>query len=397
MATKFVTGIQTGDDSFQTAQAAATAAKNKLNGRPPNLVIVFCSSQYDYPQVLTGIKDAVPNTPVLGCSTAGEFTEEKVLNKSIAVGIISSDNARFFLSLADGLSADPFTTVQHAVSYLPKHVEGYPYLSAILLHDGLSGKGEQAVLSTLAAFGSDIQFTGGAAGDDLKFKSTSVFVNGKVAEDAVAICLIASQNPISTSTKHGHHPISQDLIVTRADESILYEVNGEPAWDVWVRETREKAKELGIHVDQLKDPSEVGQFLIRYELGLPTADGHYKIRVPLSKNPDGSLNFACTIAEGATFRITESPKQDQIDSAREAARLVKERAGTTPVAGAIIFDCCCRGIILGEEFYRGVDAIKQELGDIPLLGFETYGEICMTPGQFSGFHNTTTVIMLIPE
>jgi len=32
---------------------------------------------------------------------------------------------------------------------------------------------------------------------------------------------------------------------------------------------------------------------------------------------------------------------------------------------------------------------------IPLIGFETYGEIAMEIGQLSGFHNTTTVIMLI--
>ena len=45
-----------------------------------------------------------------------------------------------------------------------------------------------------------------------------------------------------------------------------------------------------------------------------------------------------------------------------------------------------------------LDAIKEVLGkDIPIHGFETYGEICMDPNQFSGFHNTTTVIALIPS
>ena len=67
------------------------------------------------------------------------------------------------------------------------------------------------------------------------------------------------------------------------------------------------------------------------------------------------------------------------------------------VAGAIVFDCVCRGVILGDDFRRGIEAIASTLGDVPLLGFETYGEIAMSPGQFSGFHNTTTVVMLLPE
>jgi hypothetical protein len=32
-----------------------------------------------------------------------------------------------------------------------------------------------------------------------------------------------------------------------------------------------------------------------------------------------------------------------------------------------------------------------ELGNAPLAGFETYGEIALGAGDMSGFHNTTTV------
>jgi len=67
------------------------------------------------------------------------------------------------------------------------------------------------------------------------------------------------------------------------------------------------------------------------------------------------------------------------------------------LAGAIVFDCVCRAVILGDAFSKAVDGIKEVLKGIPLIGFETYGEIAMEMGQLSGFHNTTTVILLIPE
>ena len=70
--------------------------------------------------------------------------------------------------------------------------------------------------------------------------------------------------------------------------------------------------------------------------------------------------------------------------------------GSRKAAGALVFDCVCRSIILGESFREAVGAMKEVIGPVPLLGFETYGEICMDPTQFSGFHNTTSVIVLIP-
>ncbi len=86
----------------------------------------------------------------------------------------------------------------------------------------------------------------------------------------------------------------------------------------------------------------------------------------------------------------------QIESARRAAKQARERAGSK-LAGAIVFDCICRNLILGDRFGEAVDSISRELGGVPLAGFETYGEIALAAGDMSGFHNTTTVVLAIPE
>ena len=66
------------------------------------------------------------------------------------------------------------------------------------------------------------------------------------------------------------------------------------------------------------------------------------------------------------------------------------------MAGVIVFDCVVRAVILQDEFKEAVKAIKDTLR-APLIGFETYGEFAMEMGQMSGYHNTTTVIMAIPD
>lgn len=398
MSTEFVTGFAVGNDSFSVGKAAAEAALKKMKGGGIHLSIVFCSSEYNYGEVIKGIKEVTRNAPLIGCSSAGEFTEEKVGNKSVCCALISSDNHKFFLGLGKGLKEDEMETLSRASKDFPKVVKDYPHLSCIELIDGLAGKGEEATLAASTVLSPIVRLSGGAAGDDLKFKETNVFVDNQVSPDAVALCLMASKTPVGIGVKHGHEPLSPALNVTKSEGCILYELNDKPAFDIWKKYTKESAKQqFDVDVDNLSDASDIGSHFLRYEAGLLVGT-EYKVRVPLSSNPDGSINFACNIPQGAVIRIMESPKQAQIASAKKAAQLAVSSSRGAKIAGAIVFDCVCRALILGDEFPNAIEIIKETIGkDIPLVGFETYGEIAMELGQLSGFHNTTTSVLLIPE
>jgi methyl-accepting chemotaxis protein len=150
----------------------------------------------------------------------------------------------------------------------------------------------------------------------------------------------------------------------------------------------------GTDLSKLKKEDE-GAYLLAYEGGLATGNA-YKIRAPLARKEDGAIQFACGIAEGAVLRITHSTPELQIESAREAARRARKQLGG-PAAGALVFDCICRNLILGDRFETAVKAMSSELGDVPLAGFETYGEIALAAGDMSGFHNTTSVVLAFPR
>ena len=45
----------------------------------------------------------------------------------------------------------------------------------------------------------------------------------------------------------------------------------------------------------------------------------------------------------------------------------------------------------------GSRAVSAELGDVPFAGFNSYGQIVRAAGQFSGFHNCTAVVCVIPD
>jgi methyl-accepting chemotaxis protein len=148
-------------------------------------------------------------------------------------------------------------------------------------------------------------------------------------------------------------------------------------------------------VDSLPHDAE-GAYLLRYEAGL-AAGTEYKIRAPLSRAEDGSISFACGIPEGSVIRITESAGDRQVESARCAAKRARDQLGGKRAAGAVVFDCICRNLILESEFGQAIKGMSEELGNVPVAGFETYGEIALDVGDMSGFHNTTSVVLVFPE
>lgn len=395
MATKFGTAIVKGKDSLKAGQEVAKIAMERAGAREVNLSVVFASSAYDYKAVVKGVREATNNAPLIGCSTAGEFTEEKVEKESVACAVISTDIHKFYPGMGSGLREDELKALKDVSSKFPATTEGYPYLSAILLVDGLAGKGEESVLAALDALGPNVKFSGGAAADDLKFKETSVFANDRVSSNAASLTLVASKIPVAIGVKHGHSPVSPPLTITRAEGNIVYEIDGKSPFGVWKEYTRENAKSIGIDVDKMTKTEAVQTFFTRYEAGLLTGT-EYKIRwLGGTTTTDGPITFPCTMSEGMVVRVMESPKQAQISSAKKAAEIALQAAKGARLAGAIVFDCVCRAVILGDDFAKAVNEIKNVL-KVPLVGFETYGEIAMEIGQLSGFHNTTTVVLLIP-
>lgn len=390
---------------------------------------VFCSTRYDYEEVLDGVRDIIgESADLLGCSSSGEFTEDGVMAGSVTVGVLASDTLEFFASLSTGLSEDVHECVFDAVSDLPRdgdsELEEYPYRAAINLHDGLSGIGNQVARYSKQYLDDSVKLAGGAAGDDLQLEATHVFCNGEIEKDAVGMALIGSKKPIPMTVNHGHDPISDPMTVTKADGSTVHELDGQPAFEAWKDTIRDSAKRTyDIDVDELEDESDdLSMMLTRYEFGIesePEKDGEteskgvirrirefieqqmistsgYNIRWPgLTTTTDGPLDFAVEIIEGTELRVMHSQPDDQIASVREAAREAAQNSNGNEIAGGFVYDCVCRGTILEKEFDKALDAISEEI-DAPFAGFETYGEICSEDEDYTSYHNTTSVVMLLP-
>jgi len=293
------------------AERITSDLMSRLGGQQPAVVLVFASTAQPLDELLPILAKRFP--VVLGSSTAGEFTQDGDTKGAVAAIAIAGDY-KVFAGIGTHIKEDPERAVQAALEGQPRDLLGYPHRTALLLLDPLSGNGEEVALHVSSALGIEEPLAGGAAGDDLKMTQTKVGCGAVVESDALVVAQIFSREPLGIGVCHGHKPLSAPMKVTRATGGTVHEIDGRPAWDVWLEATRDRAKASGI------SPTDgEGAYLLRFEAGLANG-AEYKIRAPLSRTADGSINFAAAIPEGSVFRITYSDGESQISSAKLAAR-----------------------------------------------------------------------------
>jgi hypothetical protein len=390
MGTKVSLGHAAGGEGRAMGVAAATEARESL-GRDALLAIVFATSKTDLGALAKGVGSVLGTTPVMGCSTAGEFVTDRVSNGGVAVALVASDEIGLSVGVGEGLRANTPRAVQQLCANLKKNRKAAPagasHKTVFLLSDGMAGNGEGLVDALAMEVGGGATIAGGAAGDDAAFKETFVFLGDRVVKDAVVAAELTTKKKIGVGVFHGWCAASEPGTVTKAQGGKLIAIDGKPA----IRFYEAYAKKLGLTLTQENQ----NQFVFTHELGIVMMNDELKVRAPLHVNDDGSIDCATEVPEGKQVRIVEGDHDAIIAAARTAAENAMQTLGGQPAAGAIVFDCVARKLVLDQGFRREVDAFR-DVVKAPIMGFNTYGEIARVRGQLSGFHNTTAVVAALP-
>ena len=390
MGTKMSVGHAATGDGREQGREAAAQARQRLEVEPL-FGIVFATSKLDLAALSAGVAEVLGDVPVIGCSTAGEFVTDRVSAGGTAVALVASDEIGVAVAAAEGVRANTPRAVRALVSAFkaPKTSApaGASHTTILLLCDGMAGNGEGLVDALAMEAGAKVAITGGAAGDDAEFLETEVFLGDRVYKDAVVGLQLTSVKPLGVGVHHGWCAASRPGTVTAAEGGRLISIDGEPAIEFY----RHYAAKIGFELTAENQ----NQFVFTHELGIVLMNDELKVRAPLSVNDDGSINCATEVPVGQTVRVVEGDHDAIVAAARLAAEQAVESLGSADAAGAIVFDCVARKLVLGEGFSREVRAFE-EVVQAPVIGFNTYGEIARVRGQLSGFHNTTAVVVALP-
>ena len=364
--------IRKGTSTSSDARIAARELYAALAGPDIALAIVYCAPTYDLKELGAELAAVFGDTPVIGCTTAGEITPIGYLEGSAtAVALVGRDvfahteridNLRG-LELATGE-----TTARRALAEL--RARGVSPSGSncfgLLLCDGLAMQ-EEPLVAAIHASLNDIQMIGGSAGDGVSFGTTFLYHQGEFRTDCALFTLISMRAPFRVFKTEHFKPASAKMVVTEAEPArrLVTEINGEPA-------AREYARLVGLEVDKLT-PLIFAAHPVVVNIG-----GHSYVRSIQKVNDDESLSFFCAIDEGIVLTVADGI--DLVENLESAfARVTRDLGTPALVLGC---DCILRSIEIGQRGLR--DQVGKIFADHNVVGFATYGE------QFNAMHVNQT-------
>jgi hypothetical protein len=386
--TESVVAISSHDQAARAGEEIANQIRKEFNGQEPHAVLVFASSRYDYSALLKSISVGCNPQILIGCSSAGEFTNEALKEGAVCAVALRSDHLKFSAGLGTSIRTQKNAAAEQIVSSF-KGLKGndYRYHTAIVMTDALAGYTDDFIQALTLQMAGKYQLVGGGAGDDAKFSQTHVFYGTEAYNDAAVALEILSNEPVGIGVKHGWESSSVALRATETDGSRLISINSKPAVEVF--------EDFAKKTQQNFDPKNPISFFLHNVIGINTSTG-YKLRVPLAVNGDGSVSCASDIPNGATIHIMRTTHASAAEAASCAAETaLGQLAGRSPKV-AIFFDCVATRLRLGVDFGLELKALSNSLDGAQFIGCNTYGQIARVDGQFSGFHNCTAVACLLP-
>lgn len=383
-------GCLAGHSEATESQAAGReAVRAALRGRTVSardVVILFTSAGYEIDELFRAAADEAAPARVVGCTSSGGFTDETLVPHGCVAALLSGEEGSYGICHVERDDDDVAESARYAAQTARDRAgDHHPHSVLLLLADGLTPDQREIARGVYEVTTAVIPFVGGVAADDLQWARTSTFGDGRTLTNGILAVWINSSRPMGVSVDHGWRPVGKPMLVTRADATVVHELDGTPALDAYLAEQGD-----GL------DPTEADFFLkiLDSPVGCPSARGRYDVRQLHAFLPEGGgINFNIGIAEQSILQVMSSDDDGLIDGARRAAREAAQEF-VKPPRLLLVFSCASRIPLLGERLGDEVAAICSGLEDVSVCGFYTYGEFARTTGS-SGVHNSSVAILAL--
>ncbi len=336
------------------------------------------------------LRQMFPAAHILGCSTGGQINNSDVSDDEIVAAAASFHSTKLRLVHHDILDAQQS---RHCGQSIGRALKAEDLAGIFLLSDGLNVNGSELVGGLVGAIGPGIPLTGGLAGDGANF--TETLVGGDCVPRphlVVGVGFYGSAIKIGHGSAGGWDIFGPRRQVTKSAGNVLFELDGEPALDLYERYLGpEDSKGLPgsalLFPIEVHDPAQPDSSVVRTVLAID--------------HQSRSMTFAGDVPQGWTAQLMRGNFDRLAEGAADAARQARNglKAGEADHQFSILVSCIGRRLLMGQRTSDETEAAGAELGtDTLRLGFYSYGEI--SPHAKSGIcelHNQTMTVTSISE
>ena len=355
---------------------------------PADLVLVFGSIGHFMQGGLDeALRRAYPGAHLLGCSTAGEISAAGVEDGSCVITVIRfADSEARAASTTLAEMSDSFAAGERIGAELAA-----PGLRAIMVFGpGVNINGSALVDGIVARVGTDVPICGGLAGDGGAFARTWVLGDSGMGDQTIAaVGLFGDGLRFGHGSFGGWEPFGPARKVTRCENNVLFELDGESALAVYKRYLGEHARDLPssglLFPFAMVGADLTGVGLIRTILGIDESAG--------------SLTLAGAIDPEGYLKLMHATSDGLVSGAEAAAEAARKMQFSAAPSLAVLVSCVGRKLVMGDRIDEEVEAVVDVFGSgATVAGFYSYGEISplMADGRCH-LHNQTMTIAWIGE
>ncbi|MCW8889815.1 MAG: FIST C-terminal domain-containing protein [Sedimenticola sp.] len=342
-------------------------------------------------ELLNDLRSMYPKAIIAGCSTAGEIHNENINDDSLVATAVYFEKCHIESASISGqmLCGNDY----RSGSKLAKSIKHCDLAHVMVLANGSAVNGSELIRGIYHNLPKNIAVTGGLAGDGDRFDTTIVFLDSiKKKSIATIIGFYGKDLAVGFGSQGGWDSFGPKRVITRAEGNLLYELDGQPALDIY-------EKYLGDYSHGL--PATGLLFPINVEL---TNCNSSVVRTLLAIDSNTrSVTFAGDVPEGANCQLMKGNLNRLVDGSMDAAfqsvRKIQSSEERIEPQLAILISCVGRKMLLKQRTVEELKVVRNVVGEeCTLAGFYSYGEIAPHNNMLTPIlHNQTMTITTLSE
>jgi hypothetical protein len=368
-----------------TAEIKSALTESIADGFHPTLAIVFLSVSQDRKGISQLLDEA--GIAVFGSSTNGEFIDEDIETKSVAILLLDMKKEHFRIYADEFKSNNYQETAKRITQEAKKEFEQLAFLIAT---SNAATDGEEILLGFRKTIGEEVNAFGGAAGDDYAFEETWVFTNEWESNNGmVCIALDESKVKVSGIATCGWKAMGTEKIVTKSEGNHVFTIDNEPALDI-------TTKYGGLENISPDNKDLLIEIAANFPLQLQRENGDPVMRPPLVVDwTDRSFFTSGTVPQGSKIRFSLPPDWDVMEKVVKGVQQLKQ--DEMPEADAVVvFSCAGRILSFGPMMNAEIEGVKN-VWNVPMVGMFSNAELGRMAGGNLEMHNLTTCCIALKE
>ncbi len=346
--------------------------KQKLNGKKADLVILFVSSHHsiNYEKIASLFSEKINTKCIIGCSAAGVIGNGHEVERRAGIAACAA--------YLPNVEITPFHIQQNELPNEDANPNEWFNITGLrpdnckammILPDPFTIRSDNLIAGLDYAFPETTKIGALASGGGQP-GSNALFINNKSYTYGAVGVGFSGDLSVETIVAQGCRPIGEPMIVTDADINVINKIGDKTPLEILgeifekssIREKRliRRSLQIGIIMDRFSSVNDE-EFLIRNILG--------------ADEEDGSIAIGEMINEGQIIQFYIRDAKTADEDLKIILEKYADKFEDNKLESALLFSCLGRGQYLYGAPNHDTNLFANIVGDIPITGFFSNGEI----------------------